>query len=146
MLITDQINYTGENPLVGPHLESWGPRFPDMSQVYDRRLNALAREVAKERNIPMRSGVCVGLKGPSLETPAETRFLISMGAQAVGMSTVIETIAAVQAGMRILGFSIITNVNRPDKMEEVSIKSVIETAQKAEPKLMSLVEGVISKI
>ncbi|MBI4764407.1 MAG: purine-nucleoside phosphorylase [Deltaproteobacteria bacterium] len=146
MLITDQINYTGENPLVGPHRESWGPRFPDMSQVYDRRLNALAKEVAEEREIPLRSGVYVGLKGPSLETPAETRFLISMGAQAVGMSTVMETITAVQAGMRILGFSVITNVNRPAKMKKISIKSVIETAQKAEPKLMTMVEGIISRI
>lgn len=146
MLITDQINYTGENPLVGPHLESWGPRFPDMSQVFDRRLNALAREVAEERKIPLRSGVYAGLKGPSLETPAETRFLISLGAQAVGMSTVIETITAVQAGMRILGFSIITNINRPHKMKKISIKSVIKTAQKAEPQLMTLVEGVVSRI
>ena len=129
--------------MVGPHLESWGPRFPDMSQVYDRRLSALAKEVAEEREIPLRNGVYVGLKGPSLETPAETRFLISMGAQAVGMSTVMETITAVQAGMRILGFSIITNVNRPARMKRISMESVIETAQKAEPKLMTLVEGMI---
>ena len=146
MLITDQINYTGENPLVGPHLESWGPRFPDMSQVYDRRFCALAKEVAEERKIPLRNGVYVGLKGPSLETPAETRFLIRMGAQAVGMSTIMEVITAVQAGMRVLGFSVITNINRPDCMEPITMESVIETAQKAEPKLMALVEGVISKI
>ncbi len=146
MLITDQINYTGENPLVGPHLKSWGPRFPDMSQVYDRRLCTLAKEVAEEQKIPLRNGVYVGLKGPSLETPAETRFLISMGAQAVGMSTIMEVITAVQVGMRVLGFSVITNVNRPDRMEPITMESVIETAQKAEPKLMALVEGVISRI
>ena len=145
MLITDQINYTGENPLVGPHLESWGPRFPDMSRVYDRRLCALAKEVAEEQKIPLRNGVYVGLKGPTLETPAETRFLIRMGAQAVGMSTIMEVITAVQAGMRLLGFSVITNVNRPDCMEPITMESVIETAQKAEPKFMALVEGVISK-
>jgi purine-nucleoside phosphorylase len=146
MLITDQINYTNENPLVGPHLNSWGPRFPDMSQVYDRRFCALAKEVAEERKIPLRNGVYVGLKGPSLETPAETRFLIRMGAQAVGMSTIMEVITAVQVGMRVLGFSVITNVNRPDCMEPITMESVIETAQKAEPKLMALVEGVVSKM
>jgi purine-nucleoside phosphorylase len=117
-----------------------------MSQAYDRRLRGLAEEAAKNQEIPLRSGVYVGLKGPSLETPAETRFLISMGAQAVGMSTVTEVITAVQAGMRIMGLSVITNVNRPDNMEPASIEAVIETAQKAEPKLTALVEEVISKI
>ncbi len=146
MLITDQINYTGENPLVGPHLNSWGPRFPDMSQVYDRQLCVLAKEAAEERKIPLRNGVYVGLKGPSLETPAETRFLISMGAQAVGMSTIMEVITAVQLEMCVLGFSVITNVNHPDCMKPITMESVIETAQKAEPKLTALIEGVISKI
>jgi purine-nucleoside phosphorylase len=146
MLITDHINFTGENPLVGPHQESWGPRFPDMSRAYDRQLSSLAEEVAKNKKIPLRSGVYVGVKGASLETPAETRFLISTGAQAVGMSTIIEVITAVQSGIRILGFSLISNVNRPDNMEPASLKAVIETAQKAEPKLLALVEGVISKI
>jgi purine-nucleoside phosphorylase len=146
MLITDQINYTGENPLVGPHLQSWGPRFPDMSQIYDPRLCALAKETAQEQKIPLRDGVYVGLKGPSLETPAETRFLISMGAQAVGMSTIMEVITAVQVGMRLLGFSVITNVNRPHCMEPITMESVIETAKKAEPKLMTLIEKIISRI
>jgi purine-nucleoside phosphorylase len=146
MLITDHINHTGENPLTGPHLESWGPRFPDMSQVYDRQLNALAEDVAASRKISLRRGVYVGLKGPSLETPAETRFLISMGAQAVGMSTIMEAITAVQIGMRIIGLSVITNVNRPDNMEPISAEAVIQTAQKAEPRLATLIEGVISKI
>ncbi|MBA4393807.1 MAG: purine-nucleoside phosphorylase, partial [Desulfobacca sp.] len=85
MLITDQINFTGENPLIGPHLETWGPRFPDMSQVYHPEFKKLAEKAAQDKQIPLRSGVYVGLKGPCLETPAETRFLISMGAQAVGM-------------------------------------------------------------
>jgi len=146
MLITDQINYTGENPLIGPHQKNWGPRFPDMSQVYDRRLGALAEEWAEKQKFSLRRGVYVGLKGPSLETPAETRFLISMRAQAVGMSTIMEVITAVQSGMRILGFSVITNVNRPDCMEPTSIESIIQTAQKTEPKLVALIEGVLSKI
>ncbi|MGA3084427.1 MAG: purine-nucleoside phosphorylase [Thermodesulfobacteriota bacterium] len=146
MLVTDQINYTGENPLVGPYLETWGARFPDMSQVYDRRLRALAEEWAEQQKFPLRQGVYVGLKGPSLETPAETRFLISMGAQAVGMSTIMEVITAVQSRMRILGFSVITNVNRPDRMEPASFESIVETARNTEPKLMALIEGILSKM
>ena len=145
MLITDQINFTGENPLIGPHLETWVSRFPDMSQVYDRKLRALAKETARTQKIPLRQGVYVGLKGPCLETPAEIRFLISMGAQAVGMSTIMEVITAVQSGMRILGFSVISNVNRPDGLEPASIESIIQTAQDAEPKLMALIEGVLSR-
>jgi purine-nucleoside phosphorylase len=146
MLITDHINHTGENPLVGPLLETWGDRFPDMSQVYDRRLGAVAEQWAERQQFPIRSGVYVGLKGPSLETPSETRFLISMGAQAVGMSTIMEVITAVQSGMRILGLSVITNVNRPDSMEPSSFESIVETAQKTEPKLVALIEGILSKI
>jgi purine-nucleoside phosphorylase len=146
MLITDQINFTGENPLSGPHLEPWGARFPDMSRVYDRHLRALAEESALSQKIPLRRGVYAGLKGPNLETPAESRFLISAGAQAVGMSTIMEAIVAVQSGMRILGLSVISNVNRPDRMEPVSLESVIHAAQAAEPKLSALVEGVLSRI
>ena len=146
MLITDQINFTGENPLIGPHLEAWGARFPDMSRVFDRQLGALAEESALSQKIPLRRGVYAGLKGPNLETPAETRFLISAGAQAVGMSTIMEAIVAVQSGMRILGLSVISNVNRPDGMEPVSLESVIHAAQAAEPKLSALVEGVLSRI
>jgi purine-nucleoside phosphorylase len=143
MLITDQINYTGENPLVGPHLEKWGPRFPDMSGVFDRRLGELAKAAAKKEKIRLRQGVYLGLKGPSLETPAETRVLMTLGAQAVGMSTIMEVITAVQAGMRILGFSVITNVNRPDRMAPSSIDSIIETAQKTGPLLVRLIEGIL---
>ncbi|MEW6184785.1 MAG: purine-nucleoside phosphorylase [Thermodesulfobacteriota bacterium] len=144
MLITDQINYTGENPLVGPHLEKWGPRFPDMSRVFDRRLGELAKAAAKKEKIRLHQGVYLGLKGPSLETPAETRVLMTLGAQAVGMSTIMEVITAVQAGMRVLGFSVITNVNRPDKMAPSSIESIIETAQKTEPLLVRLLKEVLT--
>jgi purine-nucleoside phosphorylase len=146
MLITDLINFTGENPLMGPHLESWGPRFPDMSQVFDQKLKAMAKKTARDRNINLRRGIYVGVKGPSLETPAETRFLISMGAQAVGMSTIMESITAVQAGLCLMGLSVISNVNRPDCLEPASLEAIIETAQSAEPRLMALVEGVIAKI
>jgi len=146
LMITDQINSTGENPLIGPHLETWGPRFPDMSRVYDPHLRVLAEKTARDQKIPLRRGVYVGVKGPCLETPAETRFLISMGAQAVGMSTIMETIVAVQSGMALLGFCAITNVNRPDHPEPVSLESVIQTAQSAETKLSALLEGVLAKL
>jgi purine-nucleoside phosphorylase len=146
MLLTDQINFTGENPLIGPHREEWGPRFPDMSQVYDRELQALTEKVALEKRIPLRKGIYLGVKGPSLETPAETRFLRSLGAQAVGMSTIMEAIVAVQSGLRILGLSVISNVNLPDCLEPASIAAIIKTAQEAEPALRHLVKGVISKL
>jgi len=146
MLITDHINFTGENPLVGPHQDCWGDRFPDLSAVYDRRLTALAEKVALQNQIPLRRGVYLAVKGPSLETPAETRMLRRMGAQAVGMSTVLEVITAVQCRLRILGLSVISNVNRPDCQEPASLKAIIATARKAEPRLMALVEGVVSQL
>jgi purine-nucleoside phosphorylase len=146
MLIMDHINLTGENPLVGPHQEYWGDRFPDLSAVYDRRLTALAEKVSLQNQIPLRRGVYLAVKGPSLETPAETRMLRQLGAQAVGMSTVLEVITAVQCRLRILGISVISNVNRPDCQEPATLKAIIATARKAEPRLMALVEGVISKL
>jgi purine-nucleoside phosphorylase len=146
MLISDHLNMTGENPLIGPHRDSWGPRFPDMSRVYDPDLQALARETAREARMPLRQGVYAAVKGPSLEPPAETRLLMTLGAQAVGMSTVMEAIVAVQAQMRLLGFSVITNVNRLAEMEPIALDSVIETAEKAEPKLLALIRGILAKI
>jgi purine-nucleoside phosphorylase len=143
MLVTDHINLTGRNPLVGPNLDAFGPRFPDMSRVYDRKLMALAKQKAMELNIPLREGVYVGILGPNLETPAETRFLRMSGADAVGMSTVLEVIVAVHCGMRILVIVAITNVNLPDCMKKTSIEEVITTAQKAGPKLVSLLKEII---
>ena len=146
MLITDHINFTGENPLVGPHEKRWGDRFPDMSVVYDRKLAALAEAVALEKKIPLRRGVYLAVKGPSLETPAETRLLRQLGAQAVGMSTVMEVITAVQCRLRVLGLSVISNVNRPDCQEPATLEAIIATARQAEPRLMALVEGVVAKL
>jgi purine-nucleoside phosphorylase len=146
MLITDHINFTGENPLVGPHEKGWGERFPDMSAVYDRKLAALAEAVALAKKIPLRRGVYLAVKGPSLETPAETRLLRQLGAQAVGMSTVMEVITAVQCRLRILGLSVISNVNRPDCQEPAALESIIATAQQAEPRLTALIEGVVAKL
>lgn len=143
MLIRDQINLTGENPLVGEQRE---PRFPDMSRAYDPGLRELARRVAERRGLALREGVYVGLKGPSLETPAETRMLRLLGADAVGMSTVLEAIAAVHLGMRVLGISAITNLNLPEAMAPLSLEEVRRNAQRALPALLELVEGVLAEL
>ena len=146
MVVTDHINLTGRNPLIGPNLDSLGPRFPDMSRVYDPALIRLATQKASELGIPLRQGVYAGILGPSLETPAETRFLRMVGADAVGMSTVLEVIAAVHSGLRVLAIVAITNVNVPDRMKAISLEEVIATAAKAGAKLAPLLAGVISSL
>jgi purine-nucleoside phosphorylase len=146
MLIGDHINLTGENPLVGPNEESWGDRFPDMSFAYDRRLMAGAERAAAAAGIPLRRGVYAGLKGPSLETPAEIRFLRTIGADAVGFSTVTEVIAAVHGGVRVLGLAVITNVHDPDRPKPASVASIIATARQAAPRLAALIQGTLEVI
>ncbi len=146
MAVTDHINLTGRNPLLGPNLDSFGPRFPDMSQVYDPALIRLATQKALDLGISLKQGVYVGILGPSLETPAETRFLRMTGADAVGMSTVLEVITAVHCGLRVLAIVAITNVNIPDHMKKISIEDVIATAGKAGAKLAPLLEEVISSL
>ena len=146
MVVTDHINLTGRNPLLGPNLDSFGPRFPDMSQVYDPVLIRTAAQKALALGISLKQGVYVGILGPSLETPAETRFLRLVGADAVGMSTVLEVIAAVHCGLRVLAIVAITNVNIPDQMKKISIEEVIATAGKAGAKLAPLLEGVIGSL
>lgn len=146
MVVTDHINLTGRNPLLGPNLDSFGPRFPDMSQVYDPALIGLAKQKALDLGISLKQGVYVGILGPSLETPAETRFLRMAGADAVGMSTVIEGIAAVHCGLRVLAIVAVTNVNIPDRMKTISIEEVIAVAGKAGAKLAPLLEEVIRSL
>jgi purine-nucleoside phosphorylase len=146
MLISDHINLIGDNPLVGANIEAWGPRFPDMSQVYDERLRAVAADVARRQGLALRQGVYVAVKGPSLETPAETRFLRLIGADAVGMSTVPEVIAAVHAGLRVLGISVISNVNLPDAMAPIAIEAIIDTVTRAEPHLVELLLGMLQEV
>ena len=146
VLIADHINLLGDNPLVGPNVDELGPRFPDMSEPYDRELQALAERIALERRIPLRRGVYVAVAGPNLETPAEYRMLRMIGADVVGMSTVPETIVAVHGGMRVLGISIITDACLPDALEPVDIPRIIATAREAEPRLTELVEGVIERM
>lgn len=146
VLIADHINLLGDNPLIGPNLDELGPRFPDMSQAYDPALRALAREVALERGIPLRSGVYVAVAGPNLETRAEYRMLRALGADVVGMSTVPEVIVAVHGGMRVLGISIITDACLPDALEVADVAKIIATARAAEPRLTELVTGVLARM
>jgi len=146
MVISDHINLMGQNPLVGPNLATFGPRFPDMTAVYDRGLIELAEQAALEEKIRLRKGVYVGVSGPSLETPAETRFLRMIGADAVGMSTIPEGIVGVHCGLRILGFSAISNLNLPDCMKPASLEEILVNASLAGKKLMKILEGVLRKL
>jgi purine-nucleoside phosphorylase len=146
MLICDHINLMGDNPLVGPNLEAWGPRFPDLSRVYDLKLREAAVEVARRQGTVLHQGVYVAIKGPSLETTAETRFLRMMGADAVGMSTVPEAIVATHAGLRILGISVLSNLNLPDAMAPIAIEDIIATVAGAEPRLADLVIGIMQEV
>ncbi len=146
MIIKDHINLTGENPLVGPNEEQWGDRFPDMINAYDRSLSKLALDAGQALGVSLRTGVYAGLKGPSLETPAEIRFLKTIGADAVGFSTIMEVIAAVHGGMRVLGLSTITNINDPDHPEPATVEEIIKTANQAAPVMTSVIEKVIQNI
>lgn len=146
MLIDDQINLTAQNPLAGAHDPRWGLRFPDMSRAYDSRLAALAQNVGDELGLKLQTGVYAGLKGPSLETPAEARFLSTIGADAVGFSTVLEVIVAVQAGMRVLGLSTITNVHHPDDPVPATVEDIIEVAEAASDPLQKIIAGVAARI
>ena len=146
MVISDHINLTGQNPLIGPNLDSFGPRFPDMVSVYDRELIRAAELAAAKEKVKLQKGVYVGITGPSLETPAETRFLRMIGADAVGMSTIPEVIVGVHCGLRILGFSAISNMNLPDCMKPATLKEILKNADAAGRKMTKIVEGVIKRI
>jgi purine-nucleoside phosphorylase len=145
MLISDHINFLGDNPLIGPNDDRLGPRFPDMSAPYDAALRALARAVALKEGIVLREGVYVAVTGPCLETRAEYRMLRGMGADVVGMSTVPEVIVAVHEGMRALGISIITDQCLPDALEPADITKIIAVAGRAEPALTRLVTRLLSE-
>lgn len=146
MVISDHINLTGFNPLRGPNLDELGPRFPDMTEPYDRELIEIAENVALENAIRLHRGVFVGVAGPSMETAAETRFLRMIGADAVGMSTIMEVITAVHMGMRVLGISVITNVNLPDNYKPAPIELVIANAEKAGEALSRLIKLVLRNL
>lgn len=144
--IVDHINLMGDNPLIGPNHDELGPRFPDMSEPYDRTLVALAHEVALEERIALQSGVLVGVAGPNLETRAEYRFLRWAGADLVSMSLVPEAIAAVHGGMRVLAFAVVTDLCLPDALEAVDIPKILGNAAKAEPLLTRLVTRVLERM
>jgi len=149
MMLTDHLNLigmTGQNPLRGPNLEEFGTRFPDMSQVYDRELHTIARNVARENKISLREGVYVCLAGPSFETPADLRFLKAVGVDAVGMSTVPEATVARHSGMRVLGISGISNKANLDGDTITTHEEVIEAGKILVPKLISLVKGVLQAL
>lgn len=143
VLIRDHINLLGDNPLIGVNEPELGPRFPDMSRPYSNRLMDLARQVAAERDIRLREGVYVAVAGPSLETAAEYRFLRMIGADMVGMSTVPETIVAVQMGMEVLGVTIVSDLCIPDALAPVGIEEIIAVCERAEPKLTQLIRDVL---
>jgi purine-nucleoside phosphorylase len=145
MLIADQINLSFRNALFGPALPG-EIRFPDMSDPYDAGLRAIAREVARRRKIPLAEGVYVGLLGPSYETPAEIRMLERLGADAVGMSTVLEVIAARAAGLRCLGFSAITNPAAGVTLNKLDHLEVMEVAYRIAGELAALIEGVVAEL
>ena len=148
MLITDHVNFmgmAGETPLRGPNDPSLGPRFPDMSQVYDRQLQRLALAAAAAEAVDLRQGVYVCLGGPSFETPADLRFLHRMGIDAVGMSTVPEVIVARHGGLRVLGFSGISNRANLDGDTATTHEEVLEAGRLIVPKLITLVRGVLRR-
>ena len=149
MLITDHVNLlgmAGQSPLNGPNLDEFGPRFPDMSQAYDRQLQALAREVAAREEIALREGIYIGLGGPAFETPAELRFLRMIGVDAVGMSTVPEVTVARHGGMRILGLSGISNKANLHGNTTTSHEEVLEAGKVIGPKLARLIRGVLRRL
>lgn len=149
MLITDHINLmgmTGANPLMGPNLDEIGPRFPDMSQPYDRAYGDLARQAAAENGITLREGVYVGLSGPSFESPADLRFLRMAGADAVGMSTVPEVIVARHGNMRVLGISGISNKANLDGSTVTTHEEVIEAGKVITPKIETIVRNVLRSL
>jgi purine-nucleoside phosphorylase len=143
MVIEDHINLMGTNPLVGPNDERLGPRFPDMSVPYDRGLLDRALAIALEERIRCHKGVYVAVTGPNLETRAEYRFLRTVGADVVGMSTVPEVIAAVHAGMKVLGLSVVTDRCLPDALAPADIRTILKVAAEAEPKLARIVRRVV---
>jgi purine-nucleoside phosphorylase len=145
MLITDHINLTGHNPLTGPNIDELGPRFPDMSEAYDASMREVAVEAARQKRIPLCQGVYIGLAGPSYETPAEIRMCRTLGADAAGMSTIAEVIAANHMGMRVLGISCITNAAAGILPGKLSHNGVLKTAELAEEKFQALLRGIISR-
>ena len=146
MVMEDHINLTGQNPLVGANDERFGPRFPDMSEVYSMRLRRIADDAARAMGVGLAHGVYAALLGPSYETPAEIRYLRTIGADAVGMSTVPEAIAARHMGMEVLGLSCITNMAAGVLPQPLDHAEVMETARRVRGHFIALLEGIIDRL
>jgi purine-nucleoside phosphorylase len=144
--VVDHINLMGDNPLIGPNDESLGPRFPDMSEPYDRALAELAVGAALKEGITLHRGVFVAVAGPNLETRAEYRFLRMIGADVVGMSLVPENLVAVHAGLRVLGLCVVTDMGLPDALKPADIQRILRTAAEAQPHLNRIVERVLQQV
>jgi len=143
MLLSDHINLQGVNPLVGPNVDAWGPRFPDMSEPYDVALRARAKQIADEHAIKLHEGVYVSVLGPNLETKAEYRFLRAIGADVVGMSTTPEVAVARHMDLRVMAIGVITDECFPDTLQPVTLEEVLEAAGIAEPKLTTIMSEVV---
>jgi purine-nucleoside phosphorylase len=147
MAIRDHLNFIGENPLRGENVDAWGPRFPDLAEPYDTELLDITMQCAEKLHMTnVTTGVYVAIPGPSLETPAETRFLKNAGADAVGMSSVPEVIVAKHAGMKVLGLSAVANVNDPDNFIPILLDDIIKAAQEIEPGLQELIKEILRAI
>ena len=145
MLINDHINFTGQNPLIGENLDAYGPRFPDMSSAYDKAYQATAKVVADRVGIDLQEGVYMGFTGPTYETPAEIRFADTIGADAVGMSTVPEVIIAVHSGLRVLGISAITN-HAAGKQAELNHEEVVEVTTRIKETFKTLIKEILEEL
>jgi purine-nucleoside phosphorylase len=146
VVTTDHINLMGDNPLIGPNDDTLGPRFPDMSEPYSRKLIALAEAVAREQGLSLQRGVFVAVPGPNLETAAEYRFLRKIGADVVGMSLVPENIVAVHGGMRVLAFNVVTDASDPDHLRPVDLAEVLAVAGRVAPALSRLVTEIVRRM
>jgi len=146
MIMEDHINLLGDNPLIGPNDDELGPRFPDMSEPYSKRLIRLAEEIALEEKIKVQKGVYVAVSGPNLETRAEYRFLRGIGADVVGMSTVPEVIVARHSDIEVFGISVVTDECFPDALMPASVPDIIRTANEAQPRLTLLMKKVIERL
>ena len=146
MLMTDHINFLGDNPLIGKNEDELGPRFPDMSEPYSNEFIKIAESAALENKVKIQKGVYIAVPGPNLETKAEYRFLRATGADVVGMSTIPENIVANHMGMKVLGISIITDECFPDSLKPVNVEEIIRTAMEAEPKMTLIMKEVIKRL
>ena len=145
MVIEDQINLLGDNPLIGINDDRLGPRFPDMCEPYDQQWVDRTIAIGRDQGISLHKGVFVAVAGPNLETRAEYRFLRTIGADVVGMSTVPETIVAVHCGLKTIGLSVITDMCLPDSLKPSNVEEIIRTANEAAPRLVAIVRGIVSE-